>query len=202
MLALLFLSLIAQAAFRDPGDMPGPRSLCRRAEMNACIQDHTNARNVQLGAIAEIDDKLRMLASDNETIQRSLRAIESEARSARVTSEMSEREQAAMEKTPDAPPIFAGGPALDDIFFLRGQPNSWAELHAEKRRARLNTLSLSSLGKIAELEPLQRNLTMEIQALAASTASLSAERSQRAQQVNVHAGMCAEGCKMQFCREE
>jgi hypothetical protein len=199
---MILFSVFAQASLRETGFDREPRILCRRAEMNACIENHKSAGRAELDAIAGIDGKLQLLARDGEALSRSALSLNEEARSATVSGEMAKREIGSASDSPPAGGIFPDGPSAEEIFFLRGPSNSWGELHPGERRARLNTLAESSEGRVAELKQLQRNLAMEIDALASSQTNLQQERAQRAQQVNVHVGMCEYDCKMRFCPQE
>lgn len=202
MIFVLLFSLYAHAFMRDPGSEPGRHLLCKRAEMNSCIENHRAARQSVLSAIAAIDDKLQIVLRDRNAIGREAQALESEMRKVNVTTDMSEREMREAVISSPAGPIFPGGPRAEEIFFLRGEPNSWQELHSAERRARLNTLADLSRKKSAQFAPLRQNLAMEIGALDRLNASLLQERTQHGQQVNIHADMCERGCKMEFCRED
>jgi hypothetical protein len=202
MILVLLFSTIASAEPREMGERPGTRPLCHRAEMNACIENHRAAARNELAAIAAIDGKILLLSRDREVLQRESRALESEARKAEVTAQMSERESADTMVSSLGEPIFSAGPRAEEIFFLKGEANSWQERHSPERRARLNTLAESSRKKSAQFSPLRQNLAMEIGALDALNASLLGERDQRGQQVKTHADMCDRSCKIEFCRDD
>lgn len=202
MLTILIFSLLAQAAIREHGADPGPKKPCRRAEMNSCIEGHRARMNEELANISSVDDKLRLIAADQESFRHERVSLENESRAARVTAEMAEKEISDGENLSSETPVFPAGPAPGEIFFLKGEPNSWEELHSAERKDRLNTLANSSRSRIAQIDPLHRNLAMEIAALAEAGASLNRERIQHGQQVNVHAGMCESGCQQQFCPYE
>lgn len=202
MIFLLLFSLSAHAFVRESGSEPAPRPLCRRAEMNSCIESHRAAGQSEISAMASIDDKINILARDRGAIRRESQALESEMRKAQVTAEMAERETREPVDLSSGDPIFSGGPRAEEIFFLKGEPNSWEERHSAERRARLNTLANSSRKSGAALAPIRQNLAMEIEALDALDASLLQERARSVQRVNVHADMCERGCKIAFCRDE
>lgn len=201
MIFSLLIAIQAQALLRDPGSEPGRYLLCKRTEMNSCIENHRAARQNEISAIGGIDEKLRLLARDRGAIEREILALSSEMRKASVTAEMADWEGKEAVALSTGDPIFPAGPRAEEIFFLRGEPNSWGELHPAERRARLSALVNSSRERLSLQQPLHQKLAIEIQALDVLNASLMQERAQRGQQVNVHAEMCERGCKIEFCRD-
>ena len=107
-----------------------------------------------------------------------------------------EREIAAGEKDPAPTPVFPGGPAGSEIFFLAGPANAWDERAPAERRARLSALIGLSREKSRAVEAEQRNLAMGIDALGSQAAALRAEKTAREQSAHVHANMCESGCRM------
>lgn len=202
MITILLFSLIAQAALREHDGDPGPKKGCRQAEMNSCIESHRALMNQELANIAAIDDKLRLIANDQSSLLHERTSLENEARAAVVSGQMAEREIRGDADISPSSSIFPAGPAPEEIFFLRGEPNSWEELHSAERKARLNTLAKKSQLRANEIEPLRRNLAMEIDALAEVGASLQRDRFQHGQQVNSHANMSNYDCRAQYCTHD
>jgi hypothetical protein len=194
---LIFLAYLSHAVNYEHHEPPNTRPRCNHGLVASCIAEHTAARAAQLELAASAGARVAILRADRDRLVESDRALAEKIRAKEVTISMIEREQ--KENSRAAKPILPGGPSPEEFFFRDPYENTWQELHAAERRARLNTLLESSTDLAAKMRDMQRRLATEISGLDQEIVPHDQALRLHAGNAEAHFSMCSRGCKEQFC---
>lgn len=199
LISFLLLQALAHAM---PGD--GARDFrprCNFAVVNACINEHRNAQQGELGRAASFDGQTASLQKELTLIASRSQIFHEEWRSLNVTKNMAEAEIGAdlRREKRRGENIFPQGPAPEDIFLLGNASGGWGEQFGAERRDRLKALVGQVSPRMEILGPVQRKLAMEISGLEEQIRVAQNAKEQALKEADSHGYMCQSGCEMQIC---